>query len=129
MKINKGSIHLIPWLALLVTVERVTCHKYSVRPEGTWTGYYNAGTILRLNGERIAHIGTAHAYALNKFSTAAIHSTLKLKAGDLIDLYLGGDGMYDNHFHHSHLTGWLLHEDMHVICIEKYFLLNICTDD
>jgi len=64
---------------------------------------------LRKNGK---NIGQAYATAYAGTFTTALKSTLKLKAGDKIDLYKVGGLLFDDEKgRHTHFTGWLIEED------------------
>ena len=66
---------------------------------------------LRLNG---ANIGVAYADVGNSGGvvTASLQSTLQLKSGDRVDIYLVAGTLFDNSNRFSHFTGWLDEEDL-----------------
>ena len=64
---------------------------------------------LRLNGQ-----GVGRARASNSRTSASIHSTLKLKKGDAIDLFLFRGSLYGGTDDYSHFTGWLDEEDIQI---------------
>ena len=62
---------------------------------------------LRLNGE---NIGFAHSHTNSDY--ASIHSTLQLKKGDRVDLWLLVGTLYDDYANQAHFTGWLDQEEL-----------------
>lgn len=66
---------------------------------------------LRLNGN---WVGMARADDLVDYSlTCSFQATLKLIAGDRIDLFLDQGTLLDvNKWHHTHFTGYLVEEDL-----------------
>ena len=64
---------------------------------------------LRLNG---VNVGIAHAN--NNYDDGSLHSTLQLKSGDRVDLWLNGGTLFDNTDRYSHFTGWLDDEDLQI---------------
>ena len=67
----------------------------------------NSFFFLRSNG-----VDVGIAYAKSNLDSASLHSTLQLKKGDRIDLWLTEGTLADNEFHSSHFTGWLDDEDL-----------------
>ena len=64
--------------------------------------------FIRKNG---VNIGAAHTYALANIKLhSSLPATLKLKSGDMVDLFQMLDGnMYSPY---THFTGWLIEEDI-----------------
>ena len=67
--------------------------------------------FIRKNG---VSIGAAHTFALaNVVLQSSLPATLKLKTGDIVDLFQIRDGIiYDDASHYTHFTGWLIEEDI-----------------
>jgi hypothetical protein len=68
---------------------------------------------LYLNGDLIGR-----DLATKQLSPVTLQSTLKLKSGDrvwvAINWMSAGAYLYDNHWHHTHFTGFLLEEEIEV---------------
>ena len=64
---------------------------------------------IRLN--RVA-IGSAYGTDSATYPSTSLHSTLQLKKGDQIELYLVSGTLHDITLHRSHFTGWLDDEDL-----------------
>ena len=73
------------------------------------TAYSGFQIYLRLNG-----VGVGLAYAYTSWDFASLHSTLQLKTGDKVDLWLNSGELGDNELHTSHFTGWLDDEDLQI---------------
>jgi hypothetical protein len=69
------------------------------------------GVRLQLNGVNIAHAYTWHSTSASN-NMASLHSTLQLKSGDRIDLFLSGGQLFDSSNHYTSFTGSLLEEDL-----------------
>jgi len=58
---------------------------------------------------RLAWVNTA----LGDLHVVSLAASLRLKAGDRVNLFNTGDGiLYDNADHYTHFTGWLVEEDL-----------------
>ena len=65
------------------------------------------GIYLRLNKANVAY-----AFASASYGQASLQSTLELKKGDQIDLFLYGGILYDDINHYSSFSGWLDEESI-----------------
>lgn len=65
--------------------------------------------LLEVNGTHVAeaHSSGAVKSTLNLFITVS----LRLKAGDRVNLYKSGGVLYDSNAHYTHFTGWLAEQD------------------
>ena len=75
---------------------------------------------LQLNGMRMGYAIsdsriTSNADADAEYHPGSLHSRLKLKKGDQIDLWLHFGALYDDGNHFSHFTGWLDDEDLQFV--------------
>ena len=65
---------------------------------------------LQVNGAWIGR-GYTDSGILGNYDTVSLSSSLRLKAGDRVDLYKLGNGeLYDDGGHSTHFTGWLVEE-------------------
>ena len=66
---------------------------------------------LRLNGVRVGYtIADSRAsgpMAYTEYNTGTLHSLLKLKKGDQVDLWLHMGALYEDANHFTHFVGWL----------------------
>jgi hypothetical protein len=69
-------------------------------------GSHAARVDLLLNGVRMGK-----AYSVTSLDTFALQSTLELKEGDQITLFLVVGGIYDSDAYYTNFFGWLVEED------------------
>lgn len=62
---------------------------------------------LQLNG---VNVGYARGTGIEGFFPYGLESTLKLTAGDRINLFIKSGVVFDNVNHFTHFTGWLMQE-------------------
>ena len=67
--------------------------------------------FLRLNGNHVA-MALGDGRNSGDFDTAFLHSTLKMKQEDQVDLYLYGGSLRDQAELLSHFAGWLDEEEL-----------------
>ena len=72
---------------------------------------------LVLNSNHVGSTHTNRATSLRAIETHSLQSTLHLEVGDKIWLtiwanYNNNGIFYDDRFHYTHFTGWLLNEDI-----------------
>jgi len=73
---------------------------------------------LRLNKHPVAHVWVDYASSHGLYTPFSLHSILKVKKGDTLDLFnVGGKGseIYDDHKRHTQFTGKLLYWDDNMI--------------
>ncbi len=78
----------------------------------------NTFIALRLNKQPVAHVWVDYASDHGLFTPFSLHSILKVKKGDTVDLFnVGGKGseMYDNHKRLTQFTGKLLYLDDNMV--------------
>lgn len=94
---------------------------FTVPLNGTYTFSFSAlksyaqvdtSAFLRVNG---VQIGLAYATAQATYNAMVVHSTLKLKAGDKVDVWLKEGSIHDHAGHHTDFIGWLQEEDLTVV--------------
>jgi len=68
---------------------------------------------LQLNGNNIG-LATSNTEQLGgkAFLTLSLHSSLKLKKGDRINMFKQGGILHDHGDHFTHFFGWLVEEDL-----------------
>lgn len=67
--------------------------------------------FLHLNGVKV---GVAHTSELREsYGTVSLSASLRLKAGDAVNLHLYSGELYEHHTDHfTHFSGWLVEEDL-----------------
>ena len=68
---------------------------------------------LQVNGENIGR-ALSQVPATGNFDHVSLSSSLRLKAGDRVNLVNAGNGgvLYDDSEHQTHFSGWLVDEDL-----------------
>ena len=68
--------------------------------------------VLRVNGANVGETRT-HQTATGNLDTVSLSASLRLKAGDTVNLFKIRTGtLYDYFFHLTHFSGWLVEEDL-----------------
>ena len=111
---EKGSV--IPWQIEVLNIGNamnLATGLFTAPQDGyykfTFSEDYNKSSqvSLRLNGQNVE---TALSY--NNQDSASLHSTVGMKKGDQVDLYLNQKGSYDGSHGWSHFTGRLDDQDL-----------------
>ena len=71
--------------------------------------FSDVSVYLRLNGKPV---GLAYATGSYQHIPLIMQSTLKLKVGDTIDMWLSDGDLRDHAGHHTHFIGWLQEEEL-----------------
>ena len=68
---------------------------------------------LQVNGENIGH-ALSQVPSTGNFDHVSLSSSLRLKAGDRVNLLNAGNGgvLYDDSEYQTHFSGWLVDEDL-----------------
>jgi len=76
--------------------------------------------FLQLNGNNIG-VATSNTeqYGGKAYLTISMHSSLRLKKGDRINLYKHRGALRDSESRYTHFSGWLVEEDMTLFPVAK----------
>ena len=67
---------------------------------------------LQVNGQNIGHACTVEVIMRDE-EASSLSASLRLKEGDKVNLYNHyNSALYDDQYHRTHFTGWLVEEDL-----------------
>ena len=69
---------------------------------------------LQVNGARVASSFSQIQLAVigRALVTGVLNASFRLKRGDRVNIFKDQVDLYDNEFHYTHFTGWLVEEDL-----------------
>lgn len=77
-----------------------------------YASQYAMFVYLRLNSNNIG-LAEATSSGIDLYESMSLHSTLQLKKGDQIDLWISGQTyLFEDERRRTHFTGWLIEEDL-----------------
>ena len=109
--LNEGGAFDLPTGIFTAPVPGIYHFDFSALLEYTEPAVYKQLTIrLRVNG---VNVGSAHNDENQPVhSVVSLNASLRLKAGDTVNLYLSEGEINDGSSHRTHFSGWLVEEDL-----------------
>ena len=65
--------------------------------------------LLQVNGENVGHAHT-DPFVTGSYDSISLSASLRLAAGDRVNLWNNGAELFDDDRHFTHFTGWLVEE-------------------
>jgi len=67
--------------------------------------------FLQVNGQDVG-IEPTPGPATRNVDSVSLSASLRLEAGDTVNLFNEGGALFDDSYHRTHFTGWLVEEDL-----------------
>ena len=106
--LNEGGAFNLPSGIFTVPVPGIYHFDFSAAEDGTDTILW---IYLQVNG---VNVGIAYTFDPSKEirETVSLSASLRLAAGDRVNLFLFNGDLLDSINHHTHFTGWLVEEEL-----------------
>ena len=107
-RINEGGAFNLPSGIFNIPVPGIYHFDFSAVKDQSFT---SLDIFLQVNGADVGYAFTQPS-ARGSQDVVSLSASLRLAAGDRVNLLLVGDGLVDSLNHWTHFTGWLVAEDL-----------------